>query len=48
MTVIYESIFSIVNFMKSYYSANISNKNVVFELGYAVSVKYKPDFEDFV
>lgn len=44
MTVPYESIFSIVNFMKSYYGANISNKSLVFELGYAVTVKYKQDF----
>lgn len=42
----YESIFSIVNFMESYDSASISNENLVTELGYAVSIKYKPDFED--
>lgn len=45
-TVVYELTFSIVNFMKSYYSSSISKGNLVFELGYAVSVKYKPNFEN--
>lgn len=48
MTVIHESTFFIVNFMKSYYSSSISNENLVFELGYVVRVKYKPDFADLI
>ena len=47
-TVVYELTFSIVNFKKSYYSSSISKENLVFELGYAVSVKYKPDFENLI
>lgn len=43
---LYESIFSIVNFIESYDSASISNENLVIELVYAISIKYKLDFED--
>lgn len=32
--------------MKSYYGLSIINENSLFELGYALSIKYKPDFED--
>lgn len=35
--VVYESTFSIVNFVKSYYSSSISKENLVFELRYAMS-----------
>lgn len=35
--VVYESTFSIVNFVKSYYSSSMSKENLVFELRYAVS-----------
>lgn len=40
--------FFIVNFMKSSHSSSISNENLVFALGYAVSMKYKPEFEDLI
>lgn len=45
---LYESIFSIVNFIESYDSASISNENLVIELVYAISIKYKLDFEDSI
>lgn len=48
MTVVCESTFSLVNFMRSYYSSRISNEKLRFKLGYAISVKYKPDFESSV
>ena len=38
--VVYESTFSIVNFVKSYYSSSISKENLVFELRYNIDNFY--------
>ena len=47
-TWVYNSTFSIVNFMKSKYRSNISNENISSELSCTVSIKQPPDFKDFI
>lgn len=45
---VYQSTFSTINFMKSKYGTSIFAKIFASKLGCGVTVKYIPDFKDFV